>query len=98
MRVIRGRGCKKSPKAFVAMPQAAQNQQNALCVPGPRWRDTSGTPKTQAASSEAGPEEAAWMRANLTMGFHLTSTDLSVEIKYETVVASIVCILGVALN
>jgi len=32
------------------------------------------------------------------MGFLLTSTDLSVEIKYETVVASIVCILGVALN
>lgn len=38
------------------------------------------------------------MSANLTMGFHLTSTDLSVEIKYETVVASIVCILEVALN
>lgn len=50
------------------------------------------------ASSEARPGEAAWMPANLTMGFHLTSTDLSVEIKYETVVASIVCILGVALN
>ncbi|CAM9332309.1 unnamed protein product [Bubo scandiacus] len=54
--------------------------------------------QTQTASSEAGPEEAVWMHANLTMGFHLTSADLSVEIKYETVVASIVCILGVALN
>lgn len=54
--------------------------------------------QTQTASSEAGPEEEKWIRANLTMVFHLTSADLSVEIKYETVVASIVCILGVALN
>ncbi|XP_055579837.1 transmembrane protein 212 [Falco cherrug] len=54
--------------------------------------------RTETESSEAGPEEAARMRASLTMGFHLTGTDLSVEIKYETVVASIVCILGVALN
>lgn len=38
------------------------------------------------------------MCASLTMGFLLTSTDLSVEIKYETVVATIVCILGGALN
>lgn len=44
------------------------------------------------------PREAAWVRASLTMGFHLTGTDSSVEIKYETVVASIVCILGGALN
>lgn len=54
--------------------------------------------QTHTASSEAGPEKARWIHANLTMVFHLTRTDLSVEIKYETVVASIVCILGVALN
>lgn len=48
--------------------------------------------------SGEGPKEAEWVCASLTMGFHLTSTDLSVELKYERVVASIVCILGGALK
>lgn len=79
------------------MPQAAQNQQSALCIPDPHWRDWSRT-LARTAGSGVGPKEAEWMCASLTMGFHLTSTDLSVEIKCETVVASIVCILGGALK
>lgn len=93
-----GCGCKRSPKAFAAMPQAAQKQQSALCMPDPRWRDLSRTLAQTAGSGVAPKETAWWTCASLTMGFHLAGTDLSVEIKYETVVASIVCILGGALK
>lgn len=93
MRPLHGCGCKRSPEAFAAMPQAAKGSLHPWSSPGfeqgpcPASRPCSGT---QGGSG--------WMCASLTMGFHLTDTDLSVEIKCETVVASIVWILGGALK
>lgn len=93
--VICGCYCRKNPKSFCC--NATSNTTSKCSLHS--WSSLEGYEQdTQRASSGAGPEAAAWNPASLTIGFLLTSADLSVEIKYETVIASIVCILGVALN